>query len=51
MHTALLRREPWATIQWDSAEARELPTFRVENLSELPRLCIPLQRCTAMSPV
>jgi HAD superfamily hydrolase (TIGR01549 family) len=35
MHTALIRRGPWATIQWESAEARGLPTFRVESLSEL----------------
>jgi HAD superfamily hydrolase (TIGR01549 family) len=36
MHTALIRRGPWATIQWNSEEARELPTFRVETLTELP---------------
>ncbi|WP_193776276.1 HAD family hydrolase [Streptomyces sp. E2N166] len=35
MHTALVRRGPWATIQWDSDEAKELPTFRIESLSEL----------------
>ncbi|CAM5636009.1 HAD family hydrolase [Streptomyces purpurascens] len=35
MHTALVHRGPWATIQWDSTEARELPTFRVEDLLEL----------------
>jgi HAD superfamily hydrolase (TIGR01549 family) len=35
MPTALVRRGPWATIQWDSTEARELPTFRVEGLLEL----------------
>ncbi|MFD5509471.1 HAD family hydrolase [Streptomyces sp. NPDC127051] len=38
MHTALIRRGPWATIQWNSDEARTLPTFRVESLSELPGL-------------
>ncbi|MEU8968663.1 HAD family hydrolase [Streptomyces monashensis] len=38
MHTALVRRGPWATIQWISAEARELPTFRVASLLELPSL-------------
>ncbi|MGW6867533.1 HAD family hydrolase [Streptomyces sp. NPDC054904] len=39
MHTALVRRGPWATIQWDTPEARELPTFRVESLAELsPRI-------------
>ncbi|MGW6947776.1 HAD family hydrolase [Streptomyces xanthophaeus] len=38
MHTALIRRGPWATIQWNSEEARTLPTFRVESLSELPGL-------------
>jgi FMN phosphatase YigB (HAD superfamily) len=35
MHTALVHRGPWATIQWNSAEALELPTFRVEGLLEL----------------
>ncbi|MGX1562053.1 HAD family hydrolase [Streptomyces sp. NPDC055506] len=35
MHTALVHRGPWATIQWDSTEARELPTFRLEGLLEL----------------
>ncbi|MBD3580676.1 MULTISPECIES: HAD family hydrolase [Streptomyces] len=39
MHTALIRRGPWATIQWDTAEARGLPTFRIESLAELsPRI-------------
>jgi FMN phosphatase YigB (HAD superfamily) len=35
MHTALVHRGPWATIQWNSAEARELPTFRVDGLRQL----------------
>jgi HAD superfamily hydrolase (TIGR01549 family) len=35
MHTALVHRGPWATIQWNSTEAMELPTFRVEGLLEL----------------
>ncbi|MET9919439.1 HAD family hydrolase [Streptomyces sp. NPDC006435] len=35
MHTALIHRGPWGTIQWHTAEARELPTFRIESLSEL----------------
>lgn len=35
MHTALVHRGPWATIQWHSDEAKELPTFRVEALLEL----------------
>ncbi|MFF4834121.1 HAD family hydrolase [Streptomyces sp. NPDC001315] len=38
MHTALIRRGPWATIQWHSEEAEKLPTFRVESLLELPGL-------------
>jgi len=38
MHTALVRRGPWATIQWDSEEAKALPTFRVESLLELAPL-------------
>ncbi|WP_405843317.1 HAD family hydrolase [Streptomyces platensis] len=36
MRTALVHRGPWATIQWNTAEARELPTFRIESLLELP---------------
>ncbi|WP_217198653.1 HAD family hydrolase [Streptomyces buecherae] len=36
MHTALVRRGPWATIQWTSEDARKLPTLRVESLRELP---------------
>jgi hypothetical protein len=35
MHTALVHRGPWATIQWSSTEGVELPTFRVEGLLEL----------------
>ncbi|MFG2374307.1 HAD family hydrolase [Streptomyces sp. NPDC048504] len=38
MRTALVRRGPWATIQWRTEEAEKLPTFRVESLSELPGL-------------
>lgn len=38
MRTALVHRGPWATIQWSSTEARELPTFRVDSLLELPAL-------------
>ncbi|ANJ07702.1 HAD family hydrolase [Streptomyces parvulus] len=35
MRTALVRRGPWAFVQWESADARELPTFRIERLTEL----------------
>ncbi|MET7321534.1 HAD family hydrolase [Streptomyces sp. NPDC005549] len=35
MHTALVRRGPWATIQWPGEQAQKLPTFRVESLLEL----------------
>lgn len=35
MHTALVRRGPWATIQWHTEEAEKLPTVRVESLLEL----------------
>ncbi|MFJ3084975.1 HAD family hydrolase [Streptomyces sp. NPDC086838] len=38
MHTALIRRGPWATIQWNTEEAERLPTFRVESLLELAPL-------------
>lgn len=36
MPTALIRRGPWATLQWDTPEALALPTFRVKSLLELP---------------
>ena len=35
LHTALVHRGPWATIQWRTEEAEKLPTFRVESLLEL----------------
>lgn len=35
-HTALAHRGPWAAIQWNSAEALELPTFRIDGPTELP---------------
>lgn len=38
MPTALVHRGPWATIQWNTVEARELPTFRIESLTELPEV-------------
>ncbi|MFH9765234.1 HAD family hydrolase [Streptomyces microflavus] len=38
MHTALVHRGPWATIQWHTDEAEKLPTFRVESLLELSPL-------------
>lgn len=38
MHTALIHRGPWATIQWNTEEAEKLPTFRVESLLELSPL-------------
>ncbi|GAQ64034.1 HAD family hydrolase [Streptomyces scabiei] len=38
MRTALVHRGPWATIQWNTEEAKALPTFRVESLLELPGL-------------
>ncbi|MFF4588818.1 HAD family hydrolase [Streptomyces sp. NPDC001388] len=36
MQTALVRRGPWATIQWNSTDAQKLPTFRINSLMELP---------------
>lgn len=36
MPTALIRRGPWATIQWDTDDAKRLPTMRVDSLLELP---------------
>lgn len=38
MHSALVHRGPWATIQWRTEEAEKLPTFRVESLRELSGL-------------
>ncbi|MDT9683139.1 HAD family hydrolase [Streptomyces sp. TRM76323] len=36
MRTALVRRGPWATIQWGTEDAVRLPTFRVDSLTNLP---------------
>jgi HAD superfamily hydrolase (TIGR01549 family) len=44
MHTALVHRGPWATIQWNTEEALRLPTFRVESLLELPDLIAEFNR-------
>ena len=38
MHTALIRRGPWAHIQWNTPEAVGVPTLRVSDLAELPAL-------------
>ncbi|MFG2434617.1 HAD family hydrolase [Streptomyces sp. NPDC048508] len=35
MHTALIRRGPWGTIQQHDPEADTLPTMRIDSLSEL----------------
>ncbi|QTD96213.1 HAD family hydrolase [Streptomyces cyanogenus] len=40
MRTALVHRGPWATIQWNTEEAKKLPTFRVESLLELSPLIV-----------
>ncbi|MFD7379136.1 HAD family hydrolase [Streptomyces mirabilis] len=40
MHTALVHRGPWATIQWRTTEAEQLPAFRIESLLELSGLII-----------
>ncbi|MFJ6212549.1 HAD family hydrolase [Streptomyces sp. NPDC092296] len=34
--TALIRRGPWATIQWHTPEARTLPDLRIDTLLDLP---------------
>lgn len=36
MATALIRRGPWATIQWRTPDAAKLPTLRIDSLCELP---------------
>ncbi|MFE7129749.1 HAD family hydrolase [Streptomyces sp. NPDC057638] len=36
MPTALIRRGPWASIQWNTLDAKELPTLRISSLLELP---------------
>ncbi|MGW3630161.1 HAD family hydrolase [Streptomyces sp. NPDC005122] len=46
MHTALVHRGPWATIQWNTSEARELPTFRVHSLLELSGFIIDFNAST-----
>jgi HAD superfamily hydrolase (TIGR01549 family) len=38
LHTALVRRGPWATLQWHADEAVRLPAFRITALTELPAL-------------
>jgi HAD superfamily hydrolase (TIGR01549 family) len=38
MPTALIRRGPWAHIQWHTTEAVALPTFRIESLLDLSAL-------------
>ncbi|MFF0191200.1 HAD family hydrolase [Streptomyces sp. NPDC005244] len=38
MPTALVRRGPWATIQGNDQDAKELPTFPVDSLLELSPL-------------
>ncbi|MFF1740749.1 HAD family hydrolase [Streptomyces mirabilis] len=40
MHTALVHRGPWATIQWRTTEAENLPAFRIESLLELSGLIL-----------
>lgn len=34
--TALIRRGPWAHIQWNDPEAISVPTMRLDGLAELP---------------
>lgn len=36
LRTALIRRGPWATIQWDDPDAERVPTMRIDSLAELP---------------
>jgi HAD superfamily hydrolase (TIGR01549 family) len=36
LRTALIRRGPWATIQWDDPDAQRVPTIRIDSLAELP---------------
>jgi HAD superfamily hydrolase (TIGR01549 family) len=34
--TALIRRGPWATIQWSDPDAARIATMRIDSLHELP---------------
>lgn len=36
LHTALIRRGPWGTIQQHDPDADRVPTMRIDSLSELP---------------
>jgi HAD superfamily hydrolase (TIGR01549 family) len=36
LRTALIRRGPWATNQWDDPDAERVPTMRIDSLAELP---------------
>ena len=38
MCTALIKRGPWATIQWDTPTANEVPTMKITDLTQLDRL-------------
>jgi HAD superfamily hydrolase (TIGR01549 family) len=51
MRTALVHRGPWATIQWDSQEAKELPTFRVQSLLGLSKLIADFNTDSALTVV
>jgi HAD superfamily hydrolase (TIGR01549 family) len=36
LRTALIRRGPWAMIQQDDPDAAQVPTMRIDSLTELP---------------
>lgn len=36
LRTALIRRGPWATIQQDDPDAEQVPTMRIDSLTDLP---------------
>ncbi|KPC70211.1 haloacid dehalogenase, partial [Streptomyces sp. NRRL F-6602] len=40
LRTALVRRGPWAVLDWESEEARALPGFRIGGLLELSGLIL-----------
>ncbi|CAM5330702.1 Haloacid dehalogenase OS=Streptomyces gougerotii OX=53448 GN=GCM10010227_13010 PE=4 SV=1 [Streptomyces diastaticus subsp. diastaticus] len=40
LRTALVRRGPWAVLDWESEEARTLPDFRIGGLLELSGLIL-----------
>ncbi|WP_351232176.1 HAD family hydrolase [Streptomyces sp. NPDC002133] len=44
MATALIHRGPWATIQWNSDDAKRLPTMRIDSLLQIRERIVQLNQ-------